>query len=109
MADSVRLLIYLGVENRNDSALYLYSLNYTIDAFGEKIAFGDYEGQETLQAMGSTQVKVPITVDAKAARNILQSLLQSEQYTVTVTGVAKVGTDLNTFTIPFKETKNLAR
>ena len=107
--NGIKLAIVLGLENRNDAALYLYSLNYTVETSEQVIATGDYKGSDALQAMGSTEVKIPLAIQKDALEKLVYALLNNQTYDVSVAGTAQVGTDYNTFTIPFKESRILSK
>ena len=106
----IEMSVILDLVNRNEVELYLYELAYAVEMLGVEVATGRYVGQFALPASGSGQLKLTLVVERDAAAKLINSLLNPNvTLAATIVGDARVGTDLNTFYVPIRETREIKR
>jgi LEA14-like dessication related protein len=107
---SLDLLVTLRVDNPNDFQLSFSKLRYDMVAAGLRVAAGTFDEHLVIPASGHAEIKLPLTVDAGAALQLVHDLLtKSEDTEAIMTATAAFDTPLGAMDVSFEDKRPLKK
>ncbi len=101
---NVDLLVTVRVDNPNGFALKFSRLRYQLTAAEADLARGVYDEPLSIPAEGQSLIKLPLTVDAKAALKLAQDLLTSSgEVFAVMKATADFGTPFGDMEVNFED------
>jgi LEA14-like dessication related protein len=104
------LAIGIKVDNPNDFDLDFSKMRYEIVAAGLSVAHGNYEPHIVVKERGSAEVRLPLSIDAANAVQLVRRMLEGKEDVVAVTtAVADFATSFGPMTVDFEDKRPLRK
>ena len=106
----IELAVGLRVDNPNDFDLKFSMLRYQFSVSDTVVAKGSYDPKIVVPANGGGDVRLPLTIDAGAALNLIQSVTHGKHdLEGLVTALAKFETPLGDMDVDFQDKRPLGK